>query len=125
MNYRVCETLYDSSFDDTAELEGGIFENLILKKKGPEHLKDIALQGVDVIDTEDWYSEANQLYPEEDDSLAKRYDLVTQYYKNIQVPANKSICIIVVSHAAFNFNLPKRFNAKEESALGLCYCSSF
>ena len=57
--------------------------------------------------------------------IEQRYDLIRDHYLNYAVPDGKSISVIVASHAAFNFNLPKRFNAKEESAMGLCYCSSF
>ena len=125
VNYRVCETLYGGSFDEANALEGGLLANLELKKMGAAALKDTALGGVNVVDTNDWYTEATQLYPEDDDTLPVRYNLVTDYFKNFPVPQGKSICIVVVSHAAFNLELPRRFNAKEESALGLIYCSSF
>ena len=82
-------------------------------------------EGVSIVDTPDWYQECCDLFPESDEDLERRYDLVRDYYKGYLVDQGKSVCVIVATHAAFNFNIPKRFNAKEESALGLIYCTSF
>ena len=65
------------------------------------------------------------MYPESDELIEVRYDQIRDHLLAYPVPAGKSLSVIIASHAAFNFNLPKRFNAKEESAMGLCYCSSF
>ena len=54
VNYRVCETI-NQSYYQRAQAGGGIFPTLELKQKGPAELKEPALIGVDVIDTEDWY----------------------------------------------------------------------
>ena len=80
---------------------------------------------MEVVDTDDWLAEANQLFPETDESLPARYDLITEYYRNYPVPAGKSMSVIVATHAAFNLNLPKRFNAKGDDEAGLSYCASF
>ena len=105
---------------------GGIFPSLELKQKGPADLKDQALIGVDVIDTEDWYEEAKNIQPEADEDLEVRYDLIANYYKNMPVPAGKSICVIVATHAAQTTNLVYRFNtSRHEDILGFTYCVSF
>ena len=80
---------------------------------------------MDVVDTEDWTAEAGQLYPETDETLENRYDLVAEYYKNYPVPQGKSMCVVIVTHAAFNLHLPKRFNAKGEDTWKKAFCASF
>lgn len=125
VNYRVCEVLYECTFDEAAALDGGIFQNLEMKTKGPTILAQTALHGVQILDTSDWYNDAKAIYPETDEALTERYNIVANYYKNAPVTTGKSTCIIVVTHAAFPYNLPERFNAKNETELGLTYCSSF
>ena len=115
--------MWDTAFEDVPE--GRIFEGLDLKTVGPEQLSSAALGGIQIQDTDDWYAEALKLYPETDESIENRYDLVKDYYCGLPIQKGKKICVIVVTHAAFNFNLPRRMNAKEESALGLVYCASF
>ena len=80
---------------------------------------------MDVVDTEEWTAEANQLYPETPESLQIRYDLVAEYYKNYPVPQGKSMCLVIATHAAFNLNLPERFNAQGDDNWGLTFCASF
>ena len=77
------------------------------------------------MDTTDWYTEANQLFPEDTDTIETRYDLITEHYKTRPVPLGKSVCVIVATHGAFNMSLPQRFNAQEKSAMGLIYAASW
>ena len=128
VNYRVCETLWQEAFPDT---EGGVIETLELKTKGSNTLskRNAFPQGVSIVDTDDWYTDACALFPESDEDLNRRYDLVRDYYKGYQTRdaqgKKKNVCVIVATHAAFNFNLPSRFGSKEESGMGLIYCASF
>lgn len=128
VNYRVCETLWDTEEFEQADANGGIFETLQLKTVDPDVLCIEALSGIEVHDTISWHSEATKLYPEDVDSLEVRYDMIAEHFKTQEaVPATtgKSLCVIVVTHAAMQMSLPERFNAREQSALGLIYASSW
>ena len=107
----MCETLWGTIEFEHVHENGGIFDTLEMKTKDANTLKEQALSGVLVRDTADWYTEVNQLFPEETDTLETRYDLITEHYKTRPVPQGKSVCIVVATHAAFNMNLPQRFNA--------------
>ena len=83
------------------------------------------MSGINVRDTDDWLQEAKKLFPETADSLEERYDLIADYYKNLPVPAGKSICIIVVTHKPVTYNLPKRMGIVDDEQDATGYCSSF
>ena len=73
------------------------------------------MAGVNFTDTDDWYQEACALYPEEDEDLDARYNLVKDHYiqlfQNQVAQTAQSMCIVVVCHAGFMFEMPGRFNA--------------
>ena len=77
VNYRVSESLYDTCFDDN-----DIFDTLELKTKDRKTLEEEALGGVEIVDTDDYYEEVKKLYPEEDEDLNRRYDMVSKHYKS-------------------------------------------
>lgn len=124
VNYRVCETLWGTDEFEQAQENGGIFSTLEFKTKEVEVLRESALSGVEVRDTEDWLAEATTLFPEDSDSLGTRYDCIAQHYKNIPIKPGESMCIVVATHAAIVMNLPPQFNSKTEP-MRCGYCSSW
>ena len=80
--------------------------------------------GTQIADTEDWYDQVLQLYPESLDNLKSRYKWVGEYYKSKhRKNEGKSIAYFIATHADLVGKLPLEFGGEKHVNAG--YCASF